>query len=260
MTLLISNKDHPAESTHWYTPEGLPAYETQAKDGSMRPTTLRDARVKKLIPSVTTIIKCAASPGLENWKLEQMLLAALTLPRIPSEPEKDFLKRVRADSKEQGKAAAERGTAVHTSVEGFYEGKGMGDHPKHVEGVKRALDGLYGPQDWLAEKSFGSKYGFGGKIDLCSPAAVLDIKTKEFDADNLPSGFEEHLMQLAAYRVGVGMPNAACANVFVSVTNPGLVHIHKWEEKDLVRGWGMFVGLLNYWYAKTGLDTVRIPV
>lgn len=260
MTLVISKNDHPAESAHWYTMDGMPAYETQAKNGSMRPTTLRDARTRKLIPSVTTIIKSAASPGLEQWKLEQMLLAALTLPRLDKEPETDFLKRVRADSKEQAKAASERGTALHASIEGSYKGNDDGKHPQHVHGVRKALESVYGKQDWIAEKSFGSQYGFGGKIDLCSSAAVLDIKSKEFSDEKPPEGYDEHLMQLAAYRMGMNLPSAACANVFVSVTHPGLVHIHPWSEEDLQRGWKMFCGLLNFWYAKTGLDIVRTNV
>ena len=60
-------------------------------------------------------------------------------------------------------------------------------------------------------------------------------------------------MQLAAYRLGLGMPAAACANVFVSANNHGLVHVVKWSEDDLQKGWRMFDGLLKYWYAKTGL-------
>jgi hypothetical protein len=60
-------------------------------------------------------------------------------------------------------------------------------------------------------------------------------------------------MQLAAYREGLGMPSARCANVFVSRNVAGLVHVVEWEEKDLQKGTKMFVGLLDYWYAKTQL-------
>jgi len=260
MSLLISDKEHPAESTHWYTRDGIPAYSTLAKNGTFRSTTLRDARTSRLLPSVTTITKSASSPGLENWKLEQMLMAALTLPRISDEPTSDFMKRVRHDSREHGRMAAARGTAIHTAVEGHYRGDKAKDYQAHVQGAKDAIAARYGLQQWIPEKSFGSEYGFGGKVDLCCEKAVIDIKSKEFDEDSLPKGFDENLMQLAAYRVGLGVPHSACANVFVSVTNPGLIHIVEWTEEDLQRGWKMFCGLLNYWYAKTMLDVVRIPV
>ena len=87
-------------------------YTVKAKDGSDRPTTLRDARKFDLVPSVSTLLKVVAKPGLEVWKNEQMLLAALTLPRAQNETEKAFIARIVADSKETGKQAAERGTRV----------------------------------------------------------------------------------------------------------------------------------------------------
>ena len=37
-------------------------------------------------------------------------------------------------------------------------------------------------------------------------------KTKEFGKDDKIDVYDEHLMQLAAYRVGLGMPFARCAN------------------------------------------------
>jgi len=62
--------------------------------------------------------------------------------------------------------------------------------------------------------------------------------------------YDEHLLQLAAYRYGLGLPEARCANVFVSVKRPGLIKVHEWEEKDLQRGWLMFQNLLSYWKLK----------
>jgi hypothetical protein len=109
---------HIAESTHWYDRDGKPAYTVKAKDGSPRPTTLRDARKLALVPSVTTIIKCASAPGLERWKLDQMLHAALTLPRGSTEPEAEWIGRVWADSKETASKAADRGTSIHAAIQG----------------------------------------------------------------------------------------------------------------------------------------------
>ena len=111
-----------SESLHWYGRDGKPQYTVTAKNGNQRATTLADARKMNLVPSVTTILNVAAKPGLERWKQEQMLLAALTLPRAPEESEQSFIHRVVADSKEQGKQAAERGNRIHAAVESFYEG------------------------------------------------------------------------------------------------------------------------------------------
>jgi len=63
-------------------------------------------------------------------------------------------------------------------------------------------------------------------------------------------GYDEHLMQLSAYRVGLGIPKARYANVFVSRSVPDLVVVKEWSLEDLDRGWEMFVNLLQFWQLK----------
>ena len=241
-----------SESLHWYRRDGTPQYSVEAAKGGMRATTLRDARKMNLVPSVTTILKCAASPGLEAWKLNQMLLAALTLPRGESESEESFVARVVLDSKEHAKKAAERGTRVHTAVEKYYEGKTDDTMIEYQLGVSTVIKDSFGDLKFLPEKSFGHEMGFGGKVDLHAPGVVLDIKSKEFTSSTIDKveAYDEHMMQLAAYRVGLGMPEARCANVFASVTEPGLCKVVEWSQEDLTRGWTMFESLLKYWQAK----------
>ena len=241
-----------SESLHWYRRDGTPQYSVEAAKGGMRATTLRDARKMNLVPSVTTILKCAASPGLEAWKLNQMLLAALTLPRGESESEESFVARVVLDSKEHAKKAAERGTRVHTAVEKYYEGKTDDTMIEYQLGVSKVIKDSFGHLKFLPEKSFGHEMGFGGKVDLHAPGVVLDIKSKEFTSSTIDKveAYDEHMMQLAAYRVGLGMPEARCANVFASVTEPGLCKVVEWSQEDLSRGWTMFESLLKYWQAK----------
>lgn len=249
------------ESQHWYTRTGDPAYTVTNKDGHQRPTTLRDARKLGLVPSVTTIIKCAASPGLEAWKLQQMMLAALTLPRAPEESEESFISRIQTDSREQAKMAAERGSEVHAALESYYETRHVTTKfSDAVLGTDSEVLKVFGDMTWSPEKSF-SRDGFGGKVDLHSKdgqGAVIDFKTKEFTSEtsDKAQGFDEHLMQLAAYRVGLEIPQARCANVFVSVTEPGLVVVREWSQEELARGWRMFSSLLEFWYAKSGLERV----
>ena len=91
MSLIAS---HAAESGHWYGRNGEPAYTIVGANGKARPTTLRDARKLNLVPSVTTIIKVASQPGLDRWKQEQVLLAALTLPKVNDESDDDYIARI----------------------------------------------------------------------------------------------------------------------------------------------------------------------
>lgn len=244
---------HIAESMHWYAPDGSPAYEVVGVNGKTRPATLRDARKMNLVPSVTSIIKCAAAPALERWKQTQVLHAALTLPTIEGESEDDYLARIWKDSREQGKKAAERGTAIHAAIQGNFEGQPPDpDFWPHVKATAEAVK-AWADCEWSAERSFTHRYGFGGKCDLSTrfdDGFVLDFKTKEFSAETKLQTWDEHAMQLGAYRIGLGLPAARCAIVYVSVTNPGLVRLLELPEDDLRQGWNMFQGLLQYWQAK----------
>ena len=247
---------HAAEWGHWYDKDGKPCYEVPYADPSkgMRPTTLGDAKKLGLLPSVTTIINEAAKPGLERWKVQQGILSAITLPRIDHEPLDSFAERAMADSKEQAKKAAERGTAIHAAIQVAYETDNIEPElSEFVMSAMAAIDNKYGMKAWDCEKSFASPLGYGGKTDLSAHTVVLDVKSKEFADTEKKLAWDEHCIQLAAYREGLGIPKAVCANVFVSVNNPGLVYIHEWDEYELQRGWAMFKALLDYWYARTGL-------
>lgn len=248
---LTAKEPRASESNHWYTRDGAPMYTVEAAKGGQRNTTLRDARKLNLVPSVTTILNVAAKPGLTQWLQKQVLLAALTIPRMSGEPEEDFIARIIDDSKEQGRAAADAGTEIHASIQGFYEGERVTRHQEHITGCTKAISDTFGLHGWIAERSFAHEIGFGGKVDLHSPqGVVIDIKTKEFTDPSKVDAYDEHLMQLAAYRVGLGMPDARCANVFVSRSVPGLTHVVEWSQDDLSRGWKMFSALLNFWQLK----------
>lgn len=238
-----------SESGHWYTREGAPAYTVIGKNGRERATTIRDAREHGWLPSVTTITACAARFGLETWKQQQVLLAALTLPRLDGEADSDFIKRVMADSKEQASKAAEHGTAIHAAVERHYAGQDA--VPEYAPWVKAAVECVqqaFGEQEWKPEKSFADLLnGYGGKVDLHSDKAVVDFKTKDGDLSGVKL-WDDHFMQLAAYSAGLGRATATCGIVFISRTEPkAMACILSTDELD--RGWRMFSALLDYWKA-----------
>lgn len=244
---------HPAENCHWYGVDGSPQYERIGENGKPRSTTLRDARKENLYPSVTTILKIADRPGLKKWIQNQVLIAALTLPRLDNEPEQAWLARVLEDSSQHAKQAAEFGTQVHAAVQGFYEGVTVPDNmiPYTLPTIQEIAI-KYGTPDWTAERSFAHPLKFGGKVDLSAPGIVIDFKTKAFKSEDIKKGlsYDEHIMQIAAYRVGIGMEGATCSNVFISTTNPGLVHIEEYNPDELYRSWEMFRHLLMFWKLK----------
>lgn len=268
---------HAAEWGHWYDREGNPVYEmpyADAKRPGTRPVTLRDAKKLGLVPGVSGVSRCAAAPALERWKTEQVLLSALTLPRIDGETMDSLKGRIQEDAQQQAEKARAKGTAIHAAIQGAYEGKAVDlSFAPYVESACEAIDGwtkTLGRMRWQAEKSFACQFGFGGKADLCAyegegfafaPGMVADIKTKEFTSAQPEKqlAWDDNCIQLAAYRMGLGMPKARCANVFVSVNEPGLAVVHEWEEGDLERGWRMFLALLQYWMAKNRFNSSWLP-
>ncbi len=258
MMILTSKKETTEwanSAGHWYTLDGKPSYTTTAKDGSERPYTLRDARKDKdRVPSVTTILKVAANEGLNKWIKSNLLMAAATLPKIAGESSDDWIKRVEEDARKQSQDAAELGTLIHASLEMAYEGKDWpAEHDVHVLCTMDAIKGQFGEfVKWSGERSFAHPAGFGGKLDLSSDEVVIDFKTSAFDESKKDSefGYDEHLMQLAAYAHGLGIKNPRCANVYISTTVPGLVKIKEWPKEDIYRGLKMFLSLLQYWQVK----------
>jgi hypothetical protein len=244
-------KEKVSESGHWYKKDGTPAYTVVGKTGE-RPATLRDARKLGLLPSSSGIIRQLSSAGLDLWKQQQVLLAALTLPRLPDEPEAEWLKRVMQDSRATGAEAASRGTAIHAIIQSWFEGVYMPEKPPYINAIVEALDNAFGKQLWLSEQSFGHPLGYGGKCDLMARAGfVVDFKTKETDLDKVDVYFE-HELQIASYREGLGMPSARCAIVFVNaLTNQ--VKLIEIEQDRLQKGWECFEHLLRVYQIKNGL-------
>lgn len=235
-----------SDSGHFYAQDGSPAYRIKGKNGVERNTTVRDARALDLVPSVTTILGLIAKPGLTNWLQQQVLLAALTLPRYENESEDNWLTRVMSDAKSTGRQAADRGTRMHGCLERYFDGHTT-DAPVYCSTVEAALNAHFGEHVlWESERSFAWN-GFGGKVDLSAPNIVVDFKSKEGDLDKV-SAYHEQIMQLAAYREGLGMPVARCANVYFN--EQGDVKLVEHSESDLAEAYECFQYLLAFYRKK----------
>lgn len=245
-----------SQGGHWYQADGSPAYEIAARAGHMRAVTLRDARKLNLYPSVTGILGCAAKPQLERWKIEQAMMACITLPRVEWENDTEFMARALTDSQEQAKQARERGTLIHEHLERSFSGTADPDFAEFVHPVRAWLDTRYGGITWQAEKSFASAHGYGGKVDLYSRdigGVVIDFKTKDFTDPSTVKGYDEQGIQLSAYAMGLELGAAALrVNLFISTSVPGLIVPVEWKPDTFARHWTMFQALLAYWQADRG--------
>jgi hypothetical protein len=233
---------------HWYDKDGNPQYTIIGVNGKERDTDLRDARKLGLVPSVTTILKVAAAPALDIWKQQQLLKAVAEVPRIEGEPDKEWFSRIVKTSKEAGDKHMDRGTSMHNEIEDYFN-KRQREYPDFAKETYFAVVKEFGSQNWVTEKSFAYD-GFGGKVDLHCEDIVIDFKTKEV-VDEKTVCYDEQLMQLAAYRIGLKLPDALCANVFVDLQ--GNVKIIKHDESDIQKAWLMFSHLLAFYRVKNGI-------
>jgi len=246
------------DSSHWYDRAGAPCYEQTTAKGTQRNTTLADARKLGLVPSVTTVLSVMDKPALTNWKIDQAILAALTLPKYTNELEADWIKRVKRDGMQQAVDAADEGTRIHDAIEQHFKGgKVPEQYSLHVAATVVELEHLFpGVTDWRAEDSFASECGYGGKVDLHSPSTgiVVDFKTKDGDfSDDKKLAYDQNY-QLAAYRNGLELPPNVCANIFVSRTHPGKVVSHVWSTSAVEEGLEVFMAALTLWKAIKKFD------
>jgi hypothetical protein len=250
MPEIITNV-HAQESGHWYDKNGKEAHSYINKKGEEKPTTLRQARTEGLVPSVTSIIRLAAAPGLDAWKADQVIMAALSLPRVPDETDDEFVARIKLDAKEQAKKAAEKGTEIHALVQRGFESTGIPDDAmRYYESARKTIYEALGRAIFDCEKSF-ARDGYGGKVDLSRDGIVIDIKSTTKPLEGLKT-WDEHSLQLSAYRHGLGMDDARCFILYIH-TETAESKLIELDSKELGKGFKMFVALKDYFYAKTSL-------
>lgn len=247
-------------SQHWYcATTGEPRYTVIGKNGKERNTTLRDARTSGLVPSVSTINGLLSKAGLDTWKQTEVLYASVEYPRLDNEDEKAWIDRLLYLSKQKSREAADRGNLIHSVIESHYNLDYLPEWPAYVLAVEEALNKHFGPQLWTPEKSFAHPLGFGGRVDLSCRSdaikgfggAVVDIKSKEGPLESIVP-YHENIMQLAAYREGLQLPAARCANIYVNGTT-NEVRIVEHEEQDLRDAYECFQSLLRFYQIKNKL-------
>lgn len=257
----------PRESaSHWYFPDGTPLHEVPRADGKgQRPTSLRDARKLGLFPSVTNVLSILAKPGLDAWKQEQAILAALTLPRTEGETLDDFAKRVLVDMTSEVGRAADLGSAVHAAIEGYAQGRWLPED----KGVARLFEPA---RQWFDKEVIAVhsveiatahlESGYAGRVDLVATLrstgrpTVIDFKTqktrRDKDGNFKPILHDTWPLQLEAYRMALasrdkGLADAAIASVVIGSTDPVPVVVKVWDDADKDGYFRAFLAARDLW-------------
>lgn len=216
------------QSAHWYSPKGEPMHTVIAKGtGQPRPTTLADAKKLGLLPSVTNILRILHKPALQDWLIEQSVLACLTTPRKDGEPLDAFVHRVLHVDRiqdEEAQVARDRGTEMHQALEDLFNGQAVSDEIKPwVEPCFEAIRSLGIP---VATEKVLVGEGYAGKTDLITDCAgehtLWDFKTTKKLPDK---SWTEHRLQLSAYaqaHVLMGCNESiSTANAYISTVDCG---------------------------------------
>jgi len=253
-------------ASHWYLPDRTPYHEVERADGSgLRPVTLRDARKSGAYPSVTNIISVLAKPGLDAWRVEQGILAALTLPRLDNENDDEFARRVVYDMGEQVTKAADLGSRIHAACEVYAQSAALPENDEVrslFDPVREWFDADVERIDKVETVVAHHEFGYAGTVDLVAKLrstgewAVVDFKTQRIKRDNKgaikPGFYETWPLQLEAYRQailhsGEGKQPRDIVSLVIGSTEPVPVMPKLWPREQLPAYWNAFVNIRNLW-------------
>lgn len=258
---------HRESPSHWYLPDGTPYHDVPRADGNgLRSVTLRDARKVNALPSVTNILGVLAKPGLDAWKQEQAILAALTLPKQDDEPLDAFAKRVVTDMGEQVTQAADLGSAVHAAIEVYLQ---TGEPPENddirrlFEPARLWIDDHIERVALVETVAVHGELGFAGRIDLVAklkPAgcwAVIDFKTQKMKPSKKgiyqASFYETWPLQLIAYFEALNAMGECSrklediASVVINSVEPTPVQVKVWPREEHAAYWQAFQAARELW-------------
>lgn len=247
----------------WYTTSGTPLYEIPKADGKgVRAPTLADAKKRgDLLPRVSTILNLLDKPALNDWKVEQGVLAVLTTPRLPGEADDAFVHRVLHVEKvqdDESRTARDRGTDIHATLEARMTGQAVS--PELVPWIEPAAKAIEARGQYVASEKILVGDGYAGRTDLIQESAdcfwIVDYKTSKTMPDPKKGAYHEHRLQLASYAAafyrmmdpGAGKGKfIRTANVYVSTIVQGAFLICD-HDPDWQRTYDQgFKPLVTYW-------------
>lgn len=245
-------------TSHWYS----------RKDGSpQHHCRIQGASKAGHYPSVTSILKVWPKEALDRWKIEQAIMSAITLPRLPGESDDDFAKRVVHDMGEEAKGAASKGTIMHDMLATRLT-KGMWP--------TQAVNDGWGPwaeawESWIKteivkvhkseEVLLNHRLGYAGTVDLVADTrqwgfCVLDFKNQNV-RDKGPAFYDEWLFQLSAYAACLEEKPQNLVSLVLNRNKPDAPAVKVWDLDDVPRAWAIFKTCMALWVLNKNYDPLE---
>jgi len=246
-------------SGHWYLPDGQPRHDA----------TLREARKEILYPSVTSIDKDAfVNQFLDNWKRDQILLAAGDNPRQPHENVEQYSQRIYDLSMEKSRTALEFGKAIHDCVERF---PNTPSDPaltpwylKFEAWYGSSISSTVAVEETLLDHDLGvaGRTDLLGKLLSDGKRCVVDYKTQDVkiskSGKKTPAYYDSWKRQLAFYAVadakecGTFPDIPVCISLIIDSNEGGEVYPKTWETKDILQAYRQFIHGAWLWFDGRG--------
>jgi hypothetical protein len=253
--------------SHFYTHDCEPRHTVIGKNGKERKSTIRDCRANGWLPSVSTILDVIAKPQLDTWKFRQIADACY---HANDAENKMFVEEYSAKMIEKAfdkvKDAADIGTQVHDALDRFFTGQEYNPNEVvEIDGKKYDMHTFVSPvAKWVDENKVefeanelrltNIESGYAGTTDaavnLPESHGIMDFKTRKTKEGEKIKPYETEVMQIAAYHMahyGHITTNSVGWNVYISTTEPGRIHAHAYDYKELGAAYEAFSNACGLW-------------
>lgn len=245
---------HNAESARFYDQDGkvVDLIKTQvgAKNAWREPT-VTDAKKNNWYPSWSTVSKVLHSHMLENYKIEQALIAASNHPFAPDEAlEPDDIERARAAwiaatfnaSRSESRDAADEGTRIHGFLKEWFSESPNLDKTQCDPALANVAVFI---EDYLRSKGLkegiaseftfiNNNIGIGGTMDLRGRNFVLDYKCRDLNKKSARVPYLTDGCQLSCYRnCGIELNGQqVMLSVIVDRNLKAEPIVYEWEDNE----------------------------
>lgn len=257
---------------HWYTQDGVAAHTqpttSKSAKSSTRPTTIRDAKKLKLMPSVTSILRTIHNPALERWKQGQVVKACVDRPIVADESFDDYCSYIFEQAGKDARDAADLGTKIHAGIEASLKGGEVDlDVLDYVDAVTNNLLELGVDIQESEFITVSPRYGYAGTCDAAyvkgKTVGIIDFKSKRTKKDEPVVPSFGHAAQIAAYHVsywardGEIRDNSVGYNIYISTTEPGRVDVVSYDASTMRKEFRMFMNACAIWQYKHDYDPTK---